>query len=222
MSSDCTAGNDLSMFEHSTLDLGPPLLPGDLSTMAGSRGMVVFAHADGGARTTWRSVQVAQRLQRRELSTLLFDLLSPEEADLPAQLQDVELLTQRLLQAVQALPPALRALPLGVLASDAGAAAALVAAARHPQQVHAVVSRGGRPDLAAQVLGDVRAPTMLIVGAADTEVLDLNRWAYARLRCEKRIDIVPRATHQFLEAGALDIVAQRAGDWFCAHLPAAD
>lgn len=206
------------MFERSILELGAPLAPGDLCVAPGGRGLVVFAHANGDARTTRRSVELAQRLQRRELGTLLFDLLSDAEAHDPARLHDVDLLAARLEQALQALPAAVQQAPIGLFGADAGAAAALVVATRRPQQIRAVVARGGRPDLAGPVLGDVRAPTLLLVGAADAEVLELNRQALARLRCEKRIDIVPRATHLFLEAGALDALAQHAGDWFVAHL----
>jgi pimeloyl-ACP methyl ester carboxylesterase len=210
------------MFERSQLELGAPLAPGELCVVPGGRGLVVFAHGDGEARTTPRSVELAQRLQRRELGTLLFDLLDTAEARDPAVSHDVERLAARLEQALQALPAELRQLPIGLFGADTGAAAALLVAARRPQQVKAIVSRGGRPDLAGAVLGDVRAATLLLVGAADPEVLELNRQAYARLRCPKRIDIVPRATHLFLEAGALDVVSQHAGDWFAEHLaPAA-
>jgi putative phosphoribosyl transferase len=206
------------MFETSTIDLGAPLSSAELTTVTGAQGLVVFAHADGGARTGWRSEELAQRLQWRELNTLVFDLLALDEADDARKHQDIELLTRRLLQAIDALPPALREAPIGLLGSDTGAAAALMAAARRPKRIGALVSKGGRLELAASVLGDVRAATLLLVGAADPEVLDFNRQALARLRCEKRIDIVPRATHLFLEAGALDVVAQHAGDWFSAHL----
>jgi putative phosphoribosyl transferase len=206
------------MFERSILELGAPLAPGDLCVAPGGRGLVVFAHANGDARTTRRSVELAQRLQRRELGTLLFDLLSDAEAHDPARLHDVDLLAARLEQALRALPAAVQREPIGLFGADAGAAAALVVATRRPQQIRAVVARGGRPDLAGPVLGDVRAPTLLLVGAADAEVLELNRQALARLRCEKRIDVVPRATHLFLEAGALDALAQHAGDWFATHL----
>jgi len=208
------------MLETSTIDLGVPMSGAELTTVTGAQGLVVFAHADGGDRTSWRSDELAQFFQRRDLNTLLFDLLGADEADDLRKHGDVELLTRRLLQALDALPPALRDMPTGLLGTDSGAAAALMVAARRPQRVRAVVSKGGRPELAASVLGDVRAPTLLIVGAADPEVLDFNRQALARLRCEKRIDIVPRATHLFLEAGALDIVAQHAGDWFAEHLGA--
>lgn len=206
------------MFERSTLELGAPLAPGDLCVVPGGRGLVVFANADGEARTTRRSVELAQHLQRRDIGTLLFDLLAPGEPHENGPAHDVALLVARLEQVLESLPAPLQQVPLGLFGADAGTAAALMVAVRRPRQVRAVVSRGGRPDLAAPVLGDVRVPTLLLVGAADPDVLELNRLALTRLRCEKRIDIVPRATHLFLEAGALDIVAQHAGDWFSTHL----
>jgi putative phosphoribosyl transferase len=206
------------MLTHSHIDLGGPMARGALCSVAGARGLVVFAHADGASRTSRRNEHLAQRLQQCELSTLLFDLLSAPEADQGQPVHDVDLLARRLLQALDALPASLCELPLGLLGSDSGAAAALRVAAQRPRRVDALVALGGSTDLAAEVLGDVRTPTLLLVGAADPEVRDLNRQAFARLRCEKRIDIVPRASHLFLEAGALDDVAHRTGDWFCAHL----
>ncbi len=206
------------MMNCSQIELGSPMAPGELCSVPRARGLVVFVHGDGVARTNRRGRNVPARLQSRGLSTLVFDLLTEQEAGQPGKLEDVDLLAQRLLQVMDALPAAQRELPLGLMGSGTGAAAALVVAACRPQVVRAVVSRGGRPDLAAEVLGDVRAATLLLVGAADTDVLEINRRAYARLRCEKGIDTVPRATHLFLEAGALDVVAQRAGDWFCSHL----
>lgn len=207
------------MLERISLDLGAPLAPGELCLVPGEAGLVVFAHADGEARTTRRSAALAEHLQGRGLGTLLFDLLGPEERG-PELAQDVPLLTTRLEQALDALPPSLRLEPIGLFGVDAGAAAALVVAARRPQQVRAVVSRGGRLDRAGPVLGDLRAPTLLLVGAADPEVLAVNRQAFERLPTLKRIDVVPRATHLFLEAGTLDVVAQHASDWFLAHLGA--
>jgi putative phosphoribosyl transferase len=206
------------IMKSSQLELGNSLDAGELCLVPGARGLVVFVQGEGGARTTRRSQNMAARLQSRGLNTLVFDLLTEQEAGQPGKLEDVDLLAQRLMQTLDALPVAQRELPLGLLGSGPGAAAALVVAASRPQTVRALVLRGGRPDLAAEVLGDVHAPTLLLVGAADTDVLEINRRAYARLRCEKGIDTVPRATHLFLEAGTLDVVTQRAGDWFCAHL----
>lgn len=209
------------MLNGSLIDLGAPLAPGVMCVVADARGLVVFVHGDGPGDTARRSEGMALRMQSRAMSTLVLDLLTPQEAARPETHDDVELLARRLTQALDALPAPLRDLPVGLLGTGVGAAAALVVAAQRPQSVRAVVTRSGRPDLAQSVLGDVRAPTLLLVGAADPEILELNRAAYGRLRGEKRIDIVPRATHLFLEAGTLDVVALRAGDWFAAHLPRA-
>lgn len=206
------------MNEHTLLHLGEPLAPADHCHVGGSQGLVVLVHPDGNAQTTRRAQPLLMRLQSRGLSTLDFDLLTPEESADPARMHDVALLTARLEQALAALPAAERQRPIGLLSSDTGTAAALTLAARQPRSVRAVVSRSGRPDLADEVLADVRVPTLLVVGAADPETVEVNRAAYARLRCEKRIDLVPRATHHFLEAGTMEVAAQHAGDWFCAHL----
>lgn len=207
------------MLVSSKIAVGGAERQGDLCMVSGAQGLVLFTHTNGSSHTSHRSLELARRLQQCELSTLVFDLLSAREADDSAKVYDIDLLTQRVLQALDALPPPLHDLPLGLCGSGTGAAAALVAETHLAQgKVLALVSRGGRPDLAGSALGEVRAPTLLIVGAADTEVLELNRQAYAKLRCEKRIEVVPRATHLFLEAGTLDSVAHRAGDWFGTHL----
>lgn len=210
------------MLHHSQLLIGTQRLEGDLCHVEPGSGLVVFAHGSGSSRNSRRNLQVAQTLQHRGLSTLLFDLLTPTEADDRANIFDIGLLARRVLEAVDALPAEARRLSLGLFGASTGAAAALVAAAERPQDVHAVVSRGGRPDLAAEALARVRLPTLFIVGGADPDVLHLNREAYKRLTCEKRIDVVPRATHLFQEAGTLETVAELARDWFLAHLrPAA-
>lgn len=198
--------------------IGAQRLEGDLCSVEPARGLVVFAHGSGSSRNSRRNMLVAQTLQSQGLGTLLFDLLTPDEADDRANVFDIQLLSQRVLEALDALPVRVRSLPLGLFGASTGAAAALVAAASRPERVHAVVSRGGRPDLAQDHLALVRAPTLLIVGGEDTEVLELNREAYAVLRCEKRITIVPRATHLFQEAGTLESVARLASDWFLEHL----
>ena len=205
------------MSEHRRVAIGTKRLEGDLWNVEPARGLVVFAHGTGSSRYSRRNLQVAQTLQRRGLSTLLFDLLTSEEADDRSNVFDIALLGQRVLEALDAVPAPARDLPLGLFGASTGAAAALVAAASRPETVQAVVSRGGRPDLAREHLGSVRAATLLIVGGSDAEVLDLNRAAYALLHCEKRIDVVPRATHLFEEAGALETVARLAGDWFLGH-----
>jgi putative phosphoribosyl transferase len=206
------------MLELSRISVGPADRWGELCVIPGGPGLVVFAHCNGNARESQRSLQVARRLQQRELSTLVFDLLSPRELDDAYNPTDVTLLTARLQDALAALPEPVRGLPLGLFGSGSGAAAALAFAAQHPGRVAAIVSRGGRPDLAGDALAAVTTPTMLIVGALDTDVLELNRRACAQLTCERCIELVPRATHLFLEAGALDTVALRAADWFVAHL----
>ncbi len=206
------------MPENSRILIGARGLEGELCSVESARGLVVFAHGSGSSRHSRRNLLVAQTLQRQGFGTLLFDLLTADEADDRTNVFDIQLLAQRLLEALDALPVPVRSLPLGLFGASTGAAATLVAAARRPDSVQAIVSRGGRPDLAGDHLGLVRAATLLIVGAADIEVLELNRAAYALLRCEKRLDVVPRATHLFQEAGALESVARLASDWFLTHL----
>lgn len=204
-----------SMLEHSLLQLPAPLAPADFCQIGGAHGLVVMVHPDGG-RPARRAQSVLLRLQARNLCTLDLDLLGPDEIESGTG-PDVTGMAQRLEQVLMHLPEPVRNLPLGLLASEAGAAAALLLAAQRPQIARAIVSRSGRPDLAEHVLGDVRVPTLFIVGAADPDIVELNRQAFGRLRGEKRIDLVPRATHHFLEAGTLDVAAQLAGDWFEAH-----
>ncbi len=202
-------------------------LDGDLVVPPAARGLVVFAHGTGSSRFSPRNRYVARKLQEAGLATLLLDLLTPHEE---AEDQhtgrwrfDVGLLTERLLRAVTwaGQQQDLRALPVGLFGASTGAAAALRAAAAAPDHVGAVVSRGGRPDLARDVLAQVRAPTLLIVGGADEPVLRLNQEALVHLRCLKQLEVIPGAGHLFEEPGALDRVAQLAADWFCRHLPVA-
>ena len=202
--------------------IGPLALPGAMTLPPAAHGIVVFALGSGSSRNSPRNRAVAQVLHQRRIATLLFDLLTEAEAADRENVFDIDLLAQRLAQALDwwRSSDAVHALPLGLFGASTGAAAALVASAQRPSEVAALVSRGGRPDLAGAALGDVRTPTLLIVGAADTEVLQLNRFAYARLKCEKRLEIVPRATHLFAEAGALEAVATLARDWFVAHFGA--
>ncbi|MBX3622044.1 MAG: alpha/beta hydrolase [Rhizobacter sp.] len=206
------------MLEHTLLNLGPPLASADLHWVAGGHGLVVFAHADGGANIARRAQSLLLRLQARGLSTLDFDLLSAEEAARGERPDDVPLLAQRLERVLDVLPAVARHAPLGLFGSDMGAAAALMVAVRRPRSVRAVVCRSGRPDLASEVLGDLRVPTLLVVGALDPDIVEINRQAFGRLRCVKRIDVVPRTSHHFLEAGSLDVMAQLAGDWLGTHL----
>ncbi|MBS0318121.1 MAG: dienelactone hydrolase family protein [Proteobacteria bacterium] len=196
--------------------IGPRKLEGDLVVPPRAWGLIVFAHGSGSTRHSPRNVQVARALQKRQFGTLLFDLLLPDEALERRTTFDIELLARRLCDTIEWLGrrPSLAALPIGLFGASTGAAAALVAAARHADRVFAVVSRGGRPDLAGTVLGAVKAPTLLIVGGADTEVLALNRAALGRLNNCSELTVVPHATHLFEEPGALERVAQLAGDWF--------
>jgi putative phosphoribosyl transferase len=199
-------------------------LPGDLSLPEMPLGMVVFAHGSGSSRLSPRNVQIARFLNGAGLGTLLFDLLTDDEALDRGNVFDVPLLAGRLAAATSWLGkrPETAELSLGIFGASTGAAAALWAAAES-DAVRAVVSRGGRPDLAAPRLPLVRAPTLLIVGGADEVVLELNRGALPELRaCEHELVVVPGATHLFEEPGALERVAELAGEWFSRHLaPAA-
>jgi dienelactone hydrolase len=198
-------------------------LQGLLRLAPGAQGLVLFAHGSGSGRLSPRNTFVAERLGAAGIGTLLFDLLSEEEERidaLTAELRfDIPLLTERLLAATRwtLQQPELAVLPLGYFGASTGAAAALAAAARAPE-IAAVVSRGGRPDLAGAALPEVRAPTLLIVGGDDRQVLALNREALARMRCTAEIAVVPGATHLFEEPGTLEQVAALAARWFAAHL----
>ena len=199
------------------------LIEGMLELPAKAAGLVLFAHGSGSSRHSPRNNFVARVLREKGMGTLLMDLLTPVE-DLDYQVRfDIELLTRRLLQATlwaQGLPET-AGLPMGYFGASTGAAAALRAAAAMGDRVHAVVSRGGRPDLAGQLdLVKVRAPTLLLVGGLDTDVLELNQAAYALLSCAKKLSVVPGATHLFEEADTLAQVASQAAAWFGQHLMA--
>ncbi|MER5462978.1 phosphoribosyltransferase [Streptomyces sp. NPDC002668] len=203
------------------VDAGGVPLAGDLTLPDGAGAIVMFAHGSGSSRHSPRNRHVATTLNRAGLGTLLFDLLTPaEEAD-RANVFDIETLARRLADATRWLRNR-ESFPIGYFGASTGAAAALRAAAPADASagpgIGAVVSRGGRPDLAGPRLGEVRAPTLLIVGGHDTLVLDLNRHAQTELRCENRLEIVPGATHLFEEPGALDQVADLARSWFVRHL----
>jgi putative phosphoribosyl transferase len=195
----------------------PPLgLAGILNRPDGARAMVVFAHGSGSSRFSPRNNRVAEAFNRREIATLLFDLLLPQEEDDRRNVFDINLLARRLAEAVRWVmdEPDVGKLPIGLFGASTGAAAALVAASMLGDRVGAVVSRGGRPDLAGDALAHVKAPTLLIVGGDDFGVIELNQWALERLEGEKTMQIVPGATHLFEEAGALDRVVELAADWF--------
>ena len=198
-------------------------LHGDLALPEGARGIVVFAHGSGSSRHSPRNRFVAGELQASGLGTLLLDLLTEAEEQIDIFTRehrfDIDLLAQRVTAAVDwvskelAPPPA-----IGLFGASTGAAAALISAAQRPGLVRAVVSRGGRPDLAGGMLSHVAAPTLLIVGGLDEVVIELNRRALELLRCEKRLEIVPGATHLFEEPGALERVARLAAEWFEARI----
>ncbi|MEV7592574.1 phosphoribosyltransferase [Streptomyces sp. NPDC089922] len=199
------------------VDAGGTALAGDLAVPVGAAAVVMFAHGSGSGRRSPRNRSVAAELNRAGLGTLLFDLLTPAEEGDRANVFDIGTLAARLTGATAWLRRR-EPLAVGYFGASTGAAAALWAASAADADIGAVVSRGGRPDLAAGRLGGVRAPTLLVVGGRDPAVLDLNRRAREELRCENRLDVVPGATHLFEEPGALDEVARLARDWFVGHL----
>ena len=205
--------------EEVEIDAGPVRLPGHLTVPDGAAGVVLFAHGSGSSRHSPRNRYVARVLNRAGLGTLLFDLLTLDEERARANVFDVELLAQRLAQATRWLrrQRGLEHMAIGYFGASTGAAAALWAAAGEPD-IAAVVSRGGRPDLAGPRLDAVRAPTLLIVGGLDHTVLQLNRQAQAHLRGQSRLAVVPGATHLFEEPGTLEAAATLARDWFSTHL----
>ena len=203
---------------------GPVSLRGDLVVPPGARGIVAFAHGSGSSRHSPRNQYVARTLQQRRLGTLLVDLLTGEEEvvdERTARLRfDIPLLGERLIAIVDWLGhrPDTRALPVGLFGASTGAAAALMAAAARPGAVGAVVSRGGRPDLAGDAIERVLAPTLLIVGGLDTQVIRLNRAAMQQLPCEVELEIVPGATHLFEEPGTFARASELAVAWFRRNL----
>jgi putative phosphoribosyl transferase len=213
---------------HETLvhvPAGDVTLEGELVVPEPATGVVLFAHGSGSSRHSSRNRFVAGELQAAGLATLLIDLLTPEEEAIDqhtAHLRfDIPLLAERLVAGTRWLgkEPSIRTLLVGYFGASTGAGAALVAAAAEPERVGAVVSRGGRPDLAGEALPLVRAPTLLIVGGRDLQVLELNRAAMARMQAETRLEIVPGASHLFEEPGTLEVVARLARDWFLRYLP---
>jgi dienelactone hydrolase len=203
---------------------GGQILTGDLGLPDGVHGLVVFAHGSGSSRMSPRNRAVSAALGAGGLATLLLDLLTLDEErtdEITRQHRfDIGLLAERLVAAIDwaSREEQLRNLPIGLFGASTGAAAALVAAAQRPAVIKAVVSRGGRPDLAGAALERVRAPTLLIVGGYDAQVIDLNREALRRLHCTKQLEIIPHATHLFEEPGALGQVAVLARQWFADHM----
>src|SRR5690349_3222457 len=198
---------------------------GDLTVPGNARGIIIFAHGTGSSRLSPRNRYVASVLQRVKLATLLLDLLTPEEEQVDVRTRqlrfNIDLLANRLVEATEWLrhdETGVGRLQLGYFGASTGAAAALIAAAQLTDSISAVVSRGGRPDLAGSALSKVTAPTLLIVGGDDYAVIDLNEKALKELRCENRLEIVPGATHLFEQPGTLEQVAELASNWFENHL----
>jgi pimeloyl-ACP methyl ester carboxylesterase len=206
------------------IDLPDAALEGTLTLPVNAAGVVAFAHGSGSSRFSPRNRAVAMTLNEAGLATLLFDLLTAQENELDAVTRalrfDIDLLTRRLVAAIDWLANRHETgnLPVGLFGASTGAAAALRAAAARPKRIAAVVSRGGRPDLAGDALPRVQAPTLLIVGGDDGVVIGMNRDAAARMQCPHRVHIVPGATHLFEEPGKLEQVAQLAREWFLEHL----
>jgi putative phosphoribosyl transferase len=195
-------------------------LPGDLVVPPDAPGIVVFAHGSGSSRSSPRNLDVARRLNDANLGTLLFDLLTPAESEDRSRVFDVELLGRRLIAVTNWLHtwPRIGSLPVAFFGASTGAAGALIAASKLGPDVAAIVSRGGRPDLAGEILDRVYAPTLLIVGGADPQVLELNREAQERMAAETRLDVIPGATHLFEEPGALEEVARLTAEWTAPRL----
>jgi len=200
------------------IDAAGVTLEGDLLVPAGAPGIVLFAHGSGSSRFSSRNRYVAQVLREGGLGTLLIDLLTASEEAIDERTRhlrfDIDLLARRLVDAAQWLDTP----SVGLFGASTGGGAALVAAAQLPDRIKAVVSRGGRPDLAGDALPRVKAPTLLIVGGHDEPVIELNEEAYDRMTCERKLEIVPGATHLFEEPGTLEHVARLARDWFVKYL----
>jgi dienelactone hydrolase len=204
--------------------VGKHCLTGDLTVPPGATGLVLFAHGSGSSRHSPRNHYVARTLEQRGFGTLLIDLLTPEEEEIDLATGHlrfaIPLLAGRLVEMVDWLHTraATKSLPIGLFGASTGGGAAIVAAADRPREVAAVVSRGGRPDLAGEALGRITVPTLLIVGGLDTPVIRMNQDAMARMHGHAAIEIVPGATHLFEEPGTLERVARLARDWFERHL----
>ena len=213
-------GDGIPVTELLDVCIGEERLPGDLVRVPDALGLVIFAHGSGSSHRSPRNRFVAEVLNDYRLDTLLFDLLTEAESGERRNTFDIGLLGRRLGAALawRRSDAQLSRLRVGLFGASTGAAAALDAAARHPVEVAAVVSRGGRPDLAGDALTRVQAPTLLVVGGRDSDVIRLNRSAMRTMRCKTRLEVVPGATHLFEEPGALETVAHLAGSWFAAHL----
>lgn len=210
---------DFRLNRETGIPLGNVTVQGELIIPLRANAIVVFSHGSGSSRFSSRNRQVARYLQEKNIGTLLFDLLTEEEDEDYSNRFDITLLSKRLAGATEWLEglPAAKECRIGYFGASTGAASALRAAAYLPQ-IGAVVSRGGRPDLAIDVLPVVQAPTLLIVGSLDHEVVEMNKEAYAKLQCEKRLELVEGATHLFEEPGKMEIVSELAAHWFEKHL----
>ncbi len=216
----------MSTFSEKTIHVpaGPHVLEANLSIPDEAHGVVVFAHGSGSGRLSTRNRSVARTLFDRGMGTFLIDLLTESEEKIDFVTRqyrfDIDLLAKRLIQVIDWLASHSETgkLRIGCFGSSTGAAAALIAAAERPENVCAVVSRGGRPDMAMHVLSKVRTPTLFIVGGCDHAVMQLNETAYNQLQTKKRLEIVPGASHLFEEPGALETVASLAAEWFSTHL----
>lgn len=202
------------------INLNGLILKGNLALAENALGMVIFSHGSGSSRLSPRNNFVAEVLQEKKLSTLLFDLLTEEEDDSYQNRFDIDMITLRLIDVTHwvQLQRKLKSLPLGYFGASTGAAAALRAAAFYGQDIKAVVSRGGRPDLILNELHKVSSPTLLIVGGRDHEVVGMNEKAYQKLNCEKKLEIVAKSTHLFEEPGKLQEVARLSANWFARYL----
>jgi putative phosphoribosyl transferase len=210
---------DVRLHEQVSIPLGKLTLKGDLLIPAEANSIIIFSHGSGSSRFSKRNQAVATYLHEQNFGTLLFDLLTEEEDKNYYNRFDIELLTKRLVGATGWLKelPVGRECRIGYFGASTGAASALKAAAMLPQ-IHAVVSRGGRPDLAMAELHRINAPTLLIVGSLDHDVLQLNKEAFMQLKCKKKLEIVEGATHLFEEPGKMEIVSKLAGNWFEKYL----
>jgi len=215
--------NELKVAKAVLIPSVAKILEGDIIIPRDATGIVLFAHGSGSSRFSPRNQFVARVIREAGVGTLLFDLLTPEEETLDLRTREfrfnIDLLARRLMNVTTWLiAEHVRSLPIGYFGSSTGAAAALIAAANFGNSVAAVVSRGGRPDLAQPALSKVTAPTLMIVGGLDETVIALNEEAYEQLRCKKNLEIIPGATHLFEEPGTLEAVAHLAADWFREHL----
>lgn len=203
-----------------SIQLDGTILQGDLAVPKNAMGMVIFSHGSGSSRLSPRNSYVAKVIQKKGLATLLFDLLTEDEDRIYANRFNIDLLTMRLIDVTQFIQQRKETenLPIGYFGASTGAASALRAAAHFENDIKALVSRGGRPDLALNDLYKVTTPTLLIVGGRDGVVIELNQQAYEKLQCKKKLEIVPEATHLFEEPGKLEEVARLSADWFATHL----